>query len=218
MSSAPLVQYRIASEGIPLPPIDAGLYEYILAGNGLFVRAQRRELSVLLPVASFDARGLVALEAHVELRVPRVPESVLLSCLEQARRARDYHGFLIESLFHLWVDEMSHWHMEMPQQMQKAASVRPLDDSPSSSYTRALLELHSHAELEPQFSSADDDDEMGFRLYAVLGHIAKLPKLKVRVGLYGYRWGIPGREIFDLPDEIYDAKAIEEATDLRWLR
>lgn len=218
MSSAPLVQYRIAYPGIPLPPIEASLYEYVLAGNGLFVRGERRELSVLLPVATFEVRGLAALEPHIELRVPRVPQSVLLTCLDQARRARDSHGFLIESLYHLWVDETGNWHMEIPEQAQEWARVQPLDDSPSSSYARALLELHSHAELAPQFSSADDGDEIGFRLYAVLGHISKVPKLKVRVGLYGYRWELHAREIFDLPDEIRDAKEIEEATDLRWLR
>jgi PRTRC genetic system protein A len=218
MSCAPLVQYRIAYPGIILQPIEASLYEYILAGNGLFVRGERPELSVLLPVASFETRGLATLEPYVDLRVPRVPQSVLLSCLDQARRARDHHGFLVETVFHLWVDETSHWHMEIPEQAQESASVQPLDDSPSSSYARALLELHSHAELPPQFSSADDGDEIGFRLYAVLGHVSNFPKLKVRVGLYGYRWEIHAREIFDMPDEIRDAKEIEEATDLRWLR
>ncbi len=218
MSGAPLVQYRIAYPGIPLPQIAASLYEYILAGNGLFVRGERRDLSVLLPVASFETRGLATLEPYIDLHVPRVPQSVLLTCLDEARRVRDHHGFLVESLFHLWVDERGNWHMEIPEQVQEAAAVQPLDDSPSSSYARALLELHSHAELAPQFSSADDGDEIGFRLYAVLGHVSNIPKLKVRVGLYGYRWEIHAPEIFDMPDEIYDAKEIEEATDLRWLR
>ncbi len=218
MSGAPLVQYRIAYPEIPLPPIEASLYEYILAGNGLFVRGERRELSVLLPIASFEVRGLATLVPQIELHVPRVPQSVLLTCLDEARKARDHHGFLIESLFHLRVDETGNWHTEIPEQVQESARVQPLDDSPSSSYARALLELHSHADLVPQFSSADDGDEIGFRLYAVLGHVSKIPKLKARVGLYGYRWEIHARELFDLPDEIRDAKAIEEATDLRWLR
>jgi hypothetical protein len=39
-----LVGYHIAHSGIPLPPIQAALYEYILAGNGIFVRGARREL------------------------------------------------------------------------------------------------------------------------------------------------------------------------------
>lgn len=218
MSSFPLVRYRVAYLGIPLPPIEARLYEYILAGNGLFVRGERRELSVLLPAAFFETRGLATLEPHIDLRVPPVPQSVLLTCLDRAQRARDHHGFLIESLFHLWADETGNWHMEIPEQVQESASVQPLDDSPSSSYARALLDLHSHAELAPQFSSADDGDEIGFRLYAVLGHVSKVPKLKVRVGLCGYRWEIHAREIFDIPDEIRDAKEIEEGTDLRWLR
>lgn len=164
MSNTPLVHYRIAYLGIPLPPIEASLYEYLLAGNGLFVRGERRELSMLLPVASFETRGPATLEPHIELRVPRVPQSVLLACLDEARKARDRQGFLVEMVFHLWADDTGCWHMEIPEQMQESASVQPLDDSPTSSYARALLELHSQADLAPQFSSADDGDEIGFRL------------------------------------------------------
>ena len=39
----PFVSYRIARE-TPLPPIGASMYEYVLAGNGLFVRGQREGL------------------------------------------------------------------------------------------------------------------------------------------------------------------------------
>lgn len=47
-------------------------------------------------------------------------------------------------------------------------------------------------------------------LSAVLGHVSKRPKLRVRVGLYGYRWEIRAREDFDLAVEINDAKEIGE--------
>jgi PRTRC genetic system protein A len=218
MNVSELVKYRISYPGICLPPIEASLYEYVLAGNGLFVRGERRELSVLLPVASFETRGLADVEPHIGLHVPRVPTSALLIALDRARKARDHHGFLVEIVFHLWVDNTGHWRMEMPEQLQGNASVQPLDDSAESSYARALLELHSHADMAAQFSAEDDVDEAGFRLYAVLGHVGKYPKLRVRVGLYGYRWEVHAREIFDLPVEIYDANEIEEATDLRWLR
>ncbi len=218
MNVSELVKYRIAYPGVPLPPIEANLYEYVLAGNGLFVRGERRELSVLLPIASFETRGLATVKAHLELRIPHVPPSALLIALDRARKARDHHGFRVEIVFHLWVDDTSRWRLEVPEQMQGSARVQPLDDSAESSYARALLELHSHADMAAQFSAEDDVDEAGFRLYAVLGHVGKYPKLRVRVGLYGYRWDVHAREVFDLPAEIYDAKEIEEATDLRWLR
>jgi hypothetical protein len=200
-----LVNYRIAYPSVPLPPIEANLYEYILAENGVFVRGERREFAALLPIKACEIRGLAGLEPHVELRVPCVPSSLLLMMLDRSRKARDSNGFLIEILFHLWVDEAGAWQLETPEQSQGFARAKPIDDSPTSSYAHALLEVHSHAELPARFSSTDDGDELGFRLFGVLGDVLKHPQLRVRVGLYGYRWEMPAQDIFELTPDIVDA-------------
>ncbi len=208
-----LVTYQFAYPDTCLPPVKAHLYEYVFAGNGTFVRGRRRELAAVLPVYACEIRGLVELEPHIELTVPRVPSSLLLRMLDRSTKARDANGFLIEILFHLWVDEAGMWQLEIPAQSQGSTRAKPLDDSPTSSYARAFLEVHSHGELPARFSSADDADEIGFRLFAVLGDVLRRPQLRIRVGLYGYRWEVPADAIFDLPSGIRDALQEDEEID-----
>nr|HMS43140.1 hypothetical protein [Pyrinomonadaceae bacterium] len=50
------VEHKIASA--TTDPITAVMFEYILAGNGLFIRAKRREFSVCLPVCREPIKGL----------------------------------------------------------------------------------------------------------------------------------------------------------------
>ncbi len=209
MAALSLVNYRVAYAGVPLPPIAAGLFEYVLAANGVFVRGKRRELSALLPIASCEIRGLAELEPQIELRVPRVPQGQVGWMLEQARKAEDSIGSPTEIIFHLSVDDAGIWNVETPEQLQGPARAKPLDDSGSSSYARAFLEVHSHVNMSAQFSGTDNGDEIGFRLYAILGRIFTAPEMRVRVGLYGYRWELPAKEMFDLPPEVSDAKDVE---------
>jgi hypothetical protein len=70
---------------------------------------------------------------------------------------------------------------------------------------RALIDLHSHATLEPFFSPTDNKDEQGFRIFAVIGKVNEKPEIRVRVGVYGNYWKIPADMVFELPGEIRDA-------------
>ena len=206
----PFVKYLVALPGNPLPPISAKLFEYVLASRGVFIRAHRRELSVQFCIAPGSVRGLAELGEEIELHVPRVPVDALRQMLDQARSAKDASDEPVETLFHLFVDDDLRWQMVKPEQIQHPESTRPVDDSPASSYAQALLEVHSHADLPARFSSWDNQDEMGFRLYAILGRVFHQPELRVRVGLYGYRWEIPAEWVFELPPDIRDCVTFEE--------
>jgi len=59
--------------------------------------------------------------------------------------------------------------------------------------------------MHARFSWMDDKDEVGFRVYAILGLVSTSPTIRVRVGMHGYRSDIPARLVFDLPPEIGDA-------------
>ena len=46
-----LMNYLLAHE-TQLPPIDpANMFEFVIAGNGVFVRARREELEAMIPVS-----------------------------------------------------------------------------------------------------------------------------------------------------------------------
>lgn len=202
-----LVDYRIAKAGIPLPPIDASLYEYVIAGNGIFIRGARREFQAQFCITPCTLRGLVDLEPSLELNASHVPHEMVEEMLRHARQARDEQGQPCEIVFHLELDATPSvmWQCHVPTQKQSPMRSRPNDDSPTSSYARACIELHSHVDMRASFSSLDDQDEQGFRIYAVLGCISTTPVMRVRVGMYGYRHDIPAKWVFDLPPGIGDA-------------
>jgi len=200
-----LVGYRIANPGIPLPAIEASLYEYVMAGNGIFIRGARRELQPQFCITPCVVRGLEELEPELHLNAPRVPREIVAEMLQRARSAHDAKGQRCEIVFHLEYDETGTWRCHVPQQSQSPVHARPSDDSPTSSYARACIEVHSHVDMHARFSSVDDKDEQGFRVYGVLGLISTTPVMRVRVGMYGYRHDMPARWVFDLPPEIADA-------------
>ena len=117
----PFVSYLIARE-MPLPPIGASMYEYVLAGNGLFVRGQREGLQVMLPVAPCLVRGLAPVEPFVRLDNPRVPAALVNEMLRLSLRARNDQGLPSEVVFHLSWDG-ARWQLEVPEQERGFAHV-----------------------------------------------------------------------------------------------
>jgi hypothetical protein len=211
-TETPIVGYQLNFPGGPMPPEPyGGLYNYALAGNGVFLRASRPGLEVCIPIADCEVRGLFPLEARVTLSYPRVPAAYVRKMLDLSISACVEYGSPIERLFHLRSQEDGfavdgrRWRLDQPTQQATATSVRPTDDAPDSSYDLALIEVHSHHQMEAFFSGADDEDEQGFRIYGVLGDIFTKPKMRVRVGCYGHFLEVPAETIFEMPDGIEDA-------------
>lgn len=210
-NSPPLVGYQLCYPDGQTRPTNLGaLYNYTVARNGVFLRAQRPGLEVSIPIAECEIRGLAdwtAIERGVRFTYPRVPRSIVRVILDLSRTACVAKGAPVEALFHLiWLEDEKRWRLDKPEQVATATSVRPTVDGYGSSYSQALIELHSHHEMEAFFSSTDDADEQGFRIYAVIGEIFSKPKLRVRVGCYGQFWELPAGDIFELPEQIQDAR------------
>lgn len=209
-SRTPIVGYSVAFHSETLPVPYGGLYNYSLAGNGVFVEARREELQAVVQISDCEVRGLRDLSAGLTFNLPRVPVSHLLSMLKLSRSACVRNGQPIEALFHLlWLDREQRWSLCWPEQEATGSSVRPLADSGGSSYQRALIEVHSHHQMQAFFSGQDDADEQGFRVYGVLGEIFTSPKISVRVGCYGYFLDVPADQIFELPGELTDRYGAE---------
>lgn len=195
MNTNPFIR-ALLSETLPLPPI-AALKEYVLAGNGLFVRAADSRLEALIPVAPARLPGLVELEPFVRLFIPRIPAAWLDSV---------YNG----ALYHL-PDEVLYQFGYSPGAPDDANTlggwrcVRPVQDADAMSvafadFGQAVVDLHSHGHADAFFSATDDADEAGLRFYVVVGHIGRaLPTITARVGVYGHHWYVPVTTIFDGP-------------------
>ncbi|MCW6053250.1 hypothetical protein K4039_25065 [Lyngbya sp. CCAP 1446/10] len=192
---------------IPLPPIATGVFcEYVTAYNGVFVRSVRPGLEAMIPVANSTPntiKGLPPIEPYLHLDTRLVPSELLLSILTKAVFTKDSSDNLTEILFHLSLDSSNQWQLTIPLQLTTRTTCQPLDNS---SYSTALIECHSHAELPAFFSSTDDADERGFRLYAVLGKVNTLtPEILVRIGIFGHYSLIKANSVFEEPHLITDA-------------
>lgn len=204
-----LVRYLLATAA-ELPPLAAPLYEYVFAGNGVFKRAARKEMSALISISACAMRGLASVEPKLDFHFDRVPVFIIQQILDAAREAARQE---LEMLFHLSLAD-GEWRLEVPSQMQRYASVEPLEKGAGSSYERALIEIHSHHRMAAEFSPEDDREETGLRIYGVIGHLnprsAHWPKINFRVGVYGDWWPLPADRIIEMPTRLLDCNAKED--------
>jgi PRTRC genetic system protein A len=196
-----LMNYLLAQD-TTLPPIDpANMLEFVIAGNGVFVRARRNELEAMIPVSRCEIRGLQDVRPYVRMEAGRVPLALTQAILEEFQQDMPN-----ESL--IWVKlDNGKWKVVKPSQMQEEESVRPMNPFDREGAT-AFLDVHSHNSMEPYFSTDDDRDENGFRLYAVFGLLDSTPCVAARVGIYGYFWRLDAGSVFVLPEGVEDAVKI----------
>jgi PRTRC genetic system protein A len=128
----------------------------------------------------------------------KVPEALL----EQAiRLARD--AYPNEILF--WLNyESQAWELFVPDQDASCGSVRPLDPYHPIG-AKALVDMHSHGTFGAMFSTTDNADETGFRVYVCLGRSAN--EIVARIGIFGYFWEFPASWVCDLPAWIRECEA-----------
>lgn len=202
-----LVSYFLKKDDF-LPPIQGQLFEYVLASNGVFVRAQRPGFEASIPVTRMDPmddiRGLKPHGLDVAL-THKVPVKILKDMLEIASTQNygEENGFVVsnalEVLFYLYLNENG-WDMMMPEQEQTSFSCKP-----KGVYQPPLLELHSHHGMKARFSETDNADENGLRIYSVIGDLYKHPTILTRVSIYGHMCVIPSNYVYEMPEHLLDA-------------
>jgi len=180
--------------GGELPEMEASHLEYWLAGNGLFVRAEREEFDLLWAISDEQVKGLPPLEEVFRNRMPVVPDNILYGIVKTAQL---YANSGLEVLLYLFL-RGGRWELERPDQEQSAGSCRPTDPAAGQD---AVIEVHSHHDLAcgARFSETDDEDETGFRIYGVLGHVSTAPEILVRVGVYGHFFEVAADTFFEMP-------------------
>ncbi len=181
-----MISNALLAETGELPPIGDVLYQYVIAANGLFIRAEDSRLAALINLAPVRLTGLADLTPGLTLKVPRVPVVWLFAILKSARQHLPR-----EAMYQLTFDERG-WRVAMPAQVGTPTALRFADNS------AAVIDLHSHNSMAAFFSDTDDRDEQGFRLYAVIGRIdTPQPEIRVRVGVYGHHMAVPAELVFD---------------------
>ena len=193
-----LVTYHIHRHQ-PLPPNDALAYQYVLGGNGLFIRAETRFFAATLPVTSCTVRGLEPLRRQFHLKVPRIPGRLLERVLADARQARrpigDQPSHGLNEVLYQFHHHGQRVQVKKPPQQATGISVVTTDHSTNDNGS-ILCDLHSHGNMAAFFSQTDDADEQGAKLYAVIGKLDTTPAIRLRVGLYGTWQPLPVTAVF----------------------
>ncbi len=182
----PLVDYLIARDGLPSRQGQA--YDYVLAGDGLYLTAENRYLEVRVPVATVPVRGLVPIYPCCTLRAGRLP-SGLWDGIVAAARLWNFCGN--EVLLAVTFEKPSGYRLLLPRQVVSPESI--LYRTPP----KAVLQIHSHRNYPARFSPTDDADEQGLCLYGVLGRLdTDRPEVALRVGAYGHFLPVPWDSVF----------------------
>jgi PRTRC genetic system protein A len=188
----------ILSETDTLPAINlTSLYEFVIAGNGVFVRARRKGLEAMIPISMCEIRGLQPVKPYVRLEAGRIP-----MIYTQAILAEFQSDLPNESLVWVRVEDKK-WKVIKPEQIANEYSVHPADPFDPAG-AAALMDVHSHDTMEPFFSTDDDKDETGFRVFAVFGLLDTEPSVMARLGIYGYYWRLDAGDVFILPEGVRD--------------
>ena len=161
-------------------------YDYIMAGNGLFIRAKNAHLAATVCIAPAEVRGLAPLEHSVQLLHGKIPMYFVNLALSVLCVKPDIEQFVALT----WQDT---YRLKIPVQEQSPGSVT-YETVPDT-----VLHIHSHVVgVPPDFSGTDDRDEQGFCIYAVAGDLQNLcPTVALRLGIYGYFLPLGNEEVFE---------------------
>jgi PRTRC genetic system protein A len=182
-----MVEYLIARDRLPAR---SGLaYDYILAGDGLYLATENHYMEARVPVASARVRGLPPIYQSFALRAGRIPQAlwdatVFLAGFWSARGR--------EVLLTVALDVDGRYGLRVPSQIVGSERViyRPS--------TGEVLQIHSHHRYAARFSPTDDADEGRLCLYGVLGRLdAERPEVALRVGAYGHFLPVQWEAVFE---------------------
>jgi hypothetical protein len=194
-------------------PIDAALFEYLLAGNGLFVRARRREYTVSLPLTVQRISGLPKAAVGIEWRKPPIAASLWQEILSHARQNNQSSDFREEVYLIYWDSVAGSWQWRASGREHTWASTVADDTLPE--YADCCIELHTHPPGALHFSRADDRDELGkFRIFAILIDIHDKAKIRFRCGVYDHLIPIPAVWVGAMPDGIIDLNEIDAVVEM----
>lgn len=194
-----MINYVYLKDKEPFPELpNTCLYQIITAANGIFVHSKREGLEVCLQIGDTDTllHGLGYLEPFI--RVEPIPYKLIIKLYMDAlvnyRRERIYQI------------KTNPWKVFVPRQFTTKASAKLVDFSESK---KTIFEIHSHNTMDAFFSFIDDEDEVGFKIYGVIGNVVGQPEISFRIGVFGYRFPIAASLVASIPFFMKD-KHLEE--------
>lgn len=190
-------------------PVTAALYEYVTAGNGFLLRAERSEFVASLSLLERSIRGLPDVETGIFWKKPPIPSRIWLEILVDARSRSEAGEFKEDVYVVFWDASNELWRRKWLSRERRFAAT--IADDAQAEYGKACLELHTHPPGAIRFSRADDLDESDkFRIFGILVDVHDAaPKIRFRCGVYDFFKQIPAAWVGEMPAEFIDLNQID---------
>lgn len=172
------------SFGGPLQQTIGTAYTYILAKSGVYIRAENNHFDASIKIADCSIRGLLCFEPSLLLKHGKIPATMMLDIIKETQEAKPNEV----TLSIVWAGQ--YYELRRPFQLCAPTKVDYLVVPDS------VMEIHSHPGMPAKFSSQDNKDEQGYKLYMVIGEHEGINTMRIRLGIYGYYTEIDPREIF----------------------
>ena len=199
----PLVDYLLAHHGPPSP--NGMAYDYVIAGDGLYVQAENAHLAARIPIAPCRVRGLASLSPTCLLKHGPLPDGLWQPIVDVAQAWAVRGEEVLLTVRH---DARLGYHLVVPQQVTSREEVAYVP-APN-----VVLEIHSHHAYPARFSARDDADEQRLALYGVLGRLdTERPEVRLRVGVYGYFTPVAWDNVFEGELGSFRDLAVEDEED-----
>lgn len=161
-------------------------YEYIVAGNGVFIRAENQFFRVCFKIANCMIRNLIWCKEYFEMKNGKMPLEICEAIKNEIENSDTTKEKFLQVLY-----TNGEYTIFIPEQKGTGTAVKY-----ESKEQNVILEVHTHPEMSAFFSDIDDRDEKGFRLYGVFSVIdGKVDEFILRISVYGYYKMLPYYEI-----------------------
>lgn len=153
-----------------------------------------------MPYGQFECREDGA-EADFHLSAGKIPGSLFSEILRFFRK--DPRREAAAQIF--YDDKAGTYELHFPEQKADVCTVIFDRDMLLESEKVLVMDVHSHGQMNAFFSSVDDHDEKGTRLFLVLGKIGgRMPAWKLRAGIAGHYRELAFSDVFDMEGVLYD--------------
>ena len=180
---------------------------YIMQGNGLW-EIRRNVLGTFRKhIAKARIPGLSCdLEEGFDLSVPKIPLPLLWQIVSFFRQVYKLHHS--EAIVRVVYDRKEkRYFLDCPPQVVSAAHCN-FDRTRMPVCGVVVAEIHSHGQLQAEFSGTDNRDELADRFYGIVGQVSDFfPQTNFRVSIGGRRLSVELQDLFDVErDSMFGAK------------
>ena len=168
------------------------------ARNGQVMEIRKLPIGVFITPKTNNDPVLSDIKPGFQPTLPKIPKELFDEIMEHFKLAANKQKELLITIF--WDSLEGKFIYDIPFQATTKASIyaEPSAEYDDTSRYFEYMDIHSHNTMEAFFSSIDNADEKGTKLYAVVGKVLdEIPQMRVRIANNGAFVDIKADEVFE---------------------